>query len=309
MNPLAVLCAFGAIGFWSTNAVVAKHVLNSLSVAQVQTLQFAGASLAFWLLGHLLSKGTYRLPDKTALTLGLVGLVGTMVFQYIAFAIGPIATVNLLAYAWPLLTAVFVATTGGARHPFRLVLISTAGFCGVALLVGGTELSDLGGASLYGYLTAVASAICMATYSVGIGRVSASPSSLLLPTSILGLLGTGTWWLMTGGGLPTPELALMGLYLGAGPMGLGYALWSYAMKLGATGPISTLGYATPVFSTTLLIISGEQLTLTAFVGGGIIVVCCALAGRGQSTRRSSAKAARQGNETDGRNKWVKKEAR
>ena len=61
-------------------------------------------------------------------------------------------------------------------------------------------------------------------------------------------------------------------------MGLGYVLWSYAMQNGAVGPMSTLGYGTPVLSTLLLIASGEQMTLLAIIGGAVIVAACALSG-------------------------------
>lgn len=61
-------------------------------------------------------------------------------------------------------------------------------------------------------------------------------------------------------------------------MGLGYVLWAYAMRFGAVGPLSMLGYATPALSTALLILSGERLTATAFMGGVVIVICRAAVG-------------------------------
>ena len=294
MNPLALICGLGAICFWSTNAVVAKHVLAGLSVAQVQTLQFTGASAAFLILRGCFSKSERAMPRPDALLLGLLGLVGTMVFQYLAFSIGPIATVNLLAYAWPLLTVVILGAIGSIAQPLGLIMASVAGFIGVMLLIGGSEADFQRGDNIAGYAAAVASALCMALYSIGAAHVSSSPADVLLPASLIGSVGTSIWWATTGAGGLTFEYALMGLYLGVGPMGLGYVLWSYAMKLGAVGPISMLGYATPVLSTVLLILSGERLTTTAFLGGAIIVTSCTVVGFLQRGESTIAEAMRNG---------------
>jgi len=39
------------------------------------------------------------------LAVGFIGLVGTMVLQYIAFASMPVIEANLVAYTWPLMVA------------------------------------------------------------------------------------------------------------------------------------------------------------------------------------------------------------
>ena len=274
MNIPAALMAIGAICLWSTNATVAKHALADMTVAQVQTLQFAGAAVAFLILRCLSRSATAR-PSIAAVSLGVIGLVGTMVLQYLAFSYGPITTTNLIAYAWPLLTAVFIAVVIGTNNPVKMVLGSLAGFVGVGLLMTGqgTE-GSITGFSWAGYAAAIASAICMATYTIGIARVSDSPASVLLPASIIGLAGAALWWLASGAGGITPQQALIGLYLGAGPMGLGYALWSYAMRGSNAGNLSTLGYITPVSSTCLLILSGEHLTQSAVIGGAVVIVSC-----------------------------------
>ncbi len=286
-SSLALPCAMAAIGFWSTNAVVAKYALVDLTVPQVQALQFAGAVFAIWLFGFGLPRKPVVWPERGALALGTLGLVGTMVFQYLAFSVGPIATVNLIAYSWPLLTAVIVAAIGVAHRPFRLMITSAAGFVGVGLLIGGDIALLQSGGSIAGYLAAFASAICMAVYTIRIGRYSVSASGLLFAAGLIGLAGTSTWWFLSGAGFPPLPSLLLGLYLGIGPMGVGYLLWSYALRFGAAGPISTLGYATPVLSTALLYLSGEAMTWGAIAGGLIIIVCCVLVGTGKLEQKSN----------------------
>src|SRR3954466_15033646 len=89
----ALVFAAGAVALWSTNALVGKSLLASHPVSQVQFLQFSGAALVFAVI-RLASPSTLpeAAPDAsagakasaTAIGVGLVGLVGTMVLQYIA---------------------------------------------------------------------------------------------------------------------------------------------------------------------------------------------------------------------------------
>lgn len=278
MNAVALACGLGAILLWSTNALIAKFALSELSVAQVQTFQFAGATMTFLILRLSAKERSEIWPGLDALGVGLIGLVGTMIFQYLAFSVGPITAVNLLAYAWPLLTALAVIATGSSTSPRTLMVVSLLGFAGVALLIGETGSTSEAKGSVSGYIFAIMSAVCMAVYSLGISRINSPPSHVLLPASFSGLLVAMSWWAITQGNDLTLQGVLCALYLGFGPMGLGYVLWSYAMQTGAVGPMSTLGYGTPVLSTLLLILSGEKMTAFAMIGGGIIVAACAFSG-------------------------------
>ncbi|TGV45699.1 EamA family transporter, partial [Mesorhizobium sp. M2D.F.Ca.ET.160.01.1.1] len=73
------------------------------------------------------------------------------------------------------------------------------------------------------------------------------------------------------------DLAL-GLYLGAGPMGLGYYFWSRALKLGGSGKVAVVAYLTPIASTLLLTLSGERLTTTAIAGAILVIGSCVAVG-------------------------------
>ncbi len=300
MNRRALAFAFGAICFWSSNAVVAKFTLRGLAVEQVQFLQFVGATAVFFLISRVgrssdKTTGTARSPGGRvgvfALTLGLIGLCGTMVFQYLAFAAGPIAQVNLIAYSWPLLSAVLVIAMGASRHPFRLFLISLIGFIGVSLLISGGSETDWSDTNLWGICAATLSALCMAVYTVAIGRTGCSSAALLLPASLTGLAGTLVWCLLKGAPWAAPELIPLGLYLGAGPMGLGYLLWTAALRHDNAGRVAIFGYATPVLSTLWLLISGEHLTTAMAIGGVLVIASCTLIGTRLNNVSASARRA------------------
>jgi drug/metabolite transporter (DMT)-like permease len=275
----SVLLALGAITLWSTNAVVAKYALGELGVEQVQLLQFAGASMVF-LLARIVSGNTGGAQIATGAVLGVVGITGTMMFQYLAFAQGPIAEVNIVAYAWPLIAALLFIAIGKVDRPVRFSALTALGFFGATMVIArdghGLHLTHLGA----GHTWAIASALCMASYSVAIGRVNCDQNTAHLAGSMVGLTIAGLWCVIAGHPMPDPASVRfwLALYLGAGPIGIGYLLWARAMRNDATGRIASLGYLTPVGSTTLLMLSGTLMGPLAVIGSIIVIICCAATG-------------------------------
>lgn len=291
----ALVFAAGAVALWSTNALVGKSLLANYPVSLVQFLQFVGAALVFVTI-RLMSRENVRSENappenavpkdiitaaKAALVpvaVGFVGLVGTMVLQYIAFASMPVIEANLVAYTWPLMVAAAVIVLEHPRRPVLLGLTAALGFIGVALVIsGGREASWFQG-NLVGYLAAFGSALCMAFYSIVVGRLAASPDRLLLPSALIGVVLTLLWCVHDGIVWPTAADLLLGLYLGAGPMGLGYYFWSRALKLEGGGKVAIVAYLTPIASTLLLTLSGERLTMTAIAGAVLVIGSCIAVG-------------------------------
>lgn len=270
---MAPVFALGAIALWSTNAVFANFVLQTLPVEQVQFLQFLGATLVFALLYHRQKTPEDTTPLRTKLSLGIIGLTGTMVFQYIAFNIGPITEVNIIAYGWPLMAAVLLVVTGSTQNPWRLMVLSMLGFAGVVLLVGGTNVtSAFQTDNLGGVLAALLSALCMAVFSFGMTKTKCDGNSVLLPGALVGLALTAVWCLLGNPVWDSPIQVLCGLYLGAGPMGLGYLFWTIAMQRDSSGHVALLGFLTPFTSTLLLVAAGKTLTMVSLLGACLLLV-------------------------------------
>ncbi|MDX8439949.1 EamA family transporter [Mesorhizobium australafricanum] len=125
----------------------------------------------------------------------------------------------------------------------------------------------------------------MAFYSLTVGRLAVSPERLLLPSAPIGVALTFAWCLHDGVVRPTGAHLLLGLYLGAGPMGLGYYFWSRAAKLDHGGRIAVVAYLTPIASTFLLTLSGESLSTTAVAGAVLVIGSCLAVGiEGMETR-------------------------
>ena len=277
----ALVFAAGAVALWSTNALVGKSLLASHPVSQVQFLQFTGAALVFAAIRLMSRESAAPVAARAALVplaVGFIGLVGTMVLQYIAFASMPVIEANLVAYTWPLMVAAAVIALESPRRPALLGGAAVVGFIGVALVIsGGRNQSWLQG-DLVGYVAAFGSALCMAFYSVMVGRVATSPDRLLLPSSLIGVALTFLWCARDGFAWPVGTDLALGLYLGAGPMGLGYYFWSRALKLEGSGKVAVVAYLTPIASTLLLTLSGERLTMTAIVGAVLVIGSCVAVG-------------------------------
>ncbi|MBZ9674958.1 DMT family transporter [Mesorhizobium sp. ES1-1] len=286
-RPISALgFAAGAVALWSSNALAGKTLLANHPVSQVQFLQFAGAALVF---AVIRSVSRDRAPPPVGLSamlvataVGFVGLVGTMVLQYAAFASVPVIEANLVAYTWPLMVAAAAIVLENPRRPALLGLAAGLGLVGVGLVISGGRAHFWLQGHPFGYLAAFGSALCMAFYSVAVGRVATSPERLLLPSSLIGVALTFLWCAWEAVPWPTGADFALGLYLGAGPMGLGYYFWAHALKLGGSGRVAVIAYLTPIASTVLLTLSGERLTMTAIAGAVLVIGSCIAVGMERS---------------------------
>ncbi|TIQ34477.1 MAG: DMT family transporter [Mesorhizobium sp.] len=248
----------------------------SSEVRRRRSLEYPSSDLATR--GHLLPQGEKGRAPLAAYAVGFIGLVGTMVLQYIAFASMPVIEANLVAYTWPLMVAAAVIVLGRPQRPLLLGLTAALGFAGVALVISGGRAHAWFEGSLVGYCAAFGSALCMAFYSIAVGRLAVSPDRLLLPSALIGVALTFAWCLYDGvAGLSGTPL-LLGLYLGAGPMGLGYYFWSRALSLDQGGRLAVVAYLTPIASTLLLALSGESLSMTAIAGAVLVIGSCIAVG-------------------------------
>lgn len=275
--PQAPLFGLAAIALWSTNAPVAKWIFQYYPVSYVQLLQFIGALSVFICMHKLNKKKAQGRISLKVILIGLLGLVGTMIFQYLAFAMAPILAANLIAYCWPLILAFMFIIAGTSNSPWILALCSVAGFIGVSMIINtGNEVISYN--DWLGYMCALLSAICMASYSFLIGRYHVSSAQVLIPAACIGMIIAGVWVAWEGVSLKLSPLIFAGLYLGAGPMGLGFLFWSIAMRKDLSGRTSLLGYLTPVTSTFLLWLFGETLGLYSILGACLVFLSCIIVG-------------------------------
>jgi drug/metabolite transporter (DMT)-like permease len=135
-----------------------------------------------------------------------------------------------------------------------------------------TERGNLGGVEI-GYLFALASAACMAFYSLASGQLSSSTFAMLVPATITGTVLALGLSLARGEAWPGFTSWAGAIYIGLGPMAAGYALWTYAMAENRADRLIPLSYATPLLSTVLLLLTGQPFTSRTLVGAALILVC------------------------------------
>jgi len=294
MVPGLFLAAL-AVVFWSTNAVVAKIVLAEASVAQVLILQFAGAAITLLMLRLAVAPWrTTRSPSAPGLwVLGLIGIVGTISFQYLAFRYSPIVQANIIAYGWPLFAAVWWAMARRSSNNAWFVVCAVLGFAGIALIIGNGQSLDLSYGFLSGYLFALASSLCMAFYTIAAGQFRHPSPAVLLPALSIGLVGTLLLTVQSGTPWPAAPYIWLGAYIGVGPMALGYFLWMRAMSSGNPAALAQIGFATPLLSTFWLFLAGETLTGAALAGAVLVIgtsIAAMVIDRAERRQRSTEEA-------------------
>lgn len=285
-----LLAAMAAVALWSTNAFAADVALSQMRLGWLLLIQFSSAATALLAVRAVQTRSGFGpAPDVegagarqwayATILIGVVGLTGTMSLQYLAFATAPIVAANVLAYAWPLLAAVWLAATIRSRHTLVSAGLASLGFLGIALIFTGPNRSTddpIAGAGLpWGYLAALGSAACMAIYTLGVSRRPATAATTLLIPATLAGTAAAVLVLVVGGGTaaPTGTGVILAAYLGLGPMAAGYALWTRAMTGGGAERLSPLGYATPLMSTVLLLATGAPVAGATFLGVGLVASC------------------------------------
>jgi len=248
-----------AVALWATNAFAATVALDRLSVLQLLAVQYGAATccMALWRLRHRMvcrsggaPSGSQSRLSASAVATGLVGLTGTIFLQYWAFSTAPIVGANVIAYGWPLMAALWVASTARTPQALMGVPLAVLGFLGVACIFSAHE-GDFGGAEI-GYVIALGSAACMAFYTVAAGRIDAPVTDLMLPATTIGTVLALAGSLLQETPWPSVGQWWPAVYIGIGPMAVGYGLWTYAMADRRAERLAPIGYATPLLSTLLL---------------------------------------------------------
>jgi len=274
----ATLIGLTAILMWSLLAVM------TVATGRIPAFQLAAVSFAIGaLVGALSFIGrpeairALRQPPLAWLV-GVGGLFGYHALYFLALRFAPPAEAGLLNYLWPLLIVLFSALLPGERLAPHHIIGVLLGLAGTVLLFAGNTGTFTPG-QLPGLIAAFVAAFVWASYSVMSRRLKAVPTDAVagfcLVTALLAALvhsavETTVW----------PEtflqwLAVIGL--GVAPVGAAFYAWDIGMKRGDIRVLGAASYATPLLSTTFLILAGfarpsANLALAAILiaGGGLI---------------------------------------
>lgn len=271
------LAAIGAVLFWASLASIGA------GLAHIPPLLLTGLGLT---IGSLLSLpiSGFKLSglkvSPVVLAVGVYGLLGFHLALFAALQTAPAIQANLINYLWPLLLVLLAPLFIKTKLTLRQVLAAVIGFVGAALAIASG--GNLSGGFEIGYLYAFAAAIIWATYSLMTKRLgnfsTASVGTFALVSGLLSILGH---FLLEPAAVISPNDWWLLLLMGLGPLGGAFYLWDYALKNGSAQRVGLISFATPLLSTTLLILSTGTTPSPLLLASAALIIGAAVMGRGE----------------------------
>jgi drug/metabolite transporter (DMT)-like permease len=274
----ATLIGLSAILMWSLLSVmtVATGTIPAFQLAAM-TFAIGAVTCALRWIGRTDALKALRQPP-VAWIVGVGGLFGYHALYFLALRFAPPAEAGLLNYLWPLLIVLFSSLLPGERLAAHHIIGAVLGLAGTVLLFAGNTGSFTSG-QIPGLVAAFIAAFVWATYSVLSRRLKSVPTdavagfcavTAVLAALVHTLVETTVW----------PETPLQWaaiIALGIGPVGAAFYAWDIGMKRGDIRVLGAASYATPLLSTTFLILAGfakasANLAVAAVLiaGGGLI---------------------------------------
>jgi drug/metabolite transporter (DMT)-like permease len=280
MTPrTATLIGLTAILMWSLLAVL------TVATGKVPAFQLAAMTFA---IGALVGPLTWigrpdaigaLLQRPAAWIVGVGGLFGYHALYFLALRFAPPAEAGLLNYLWPLLIVLFSSLLPGERLAPHHIIGALLGLAGTVLLFAGNSANGFAPGQVPGLIAAFIAAFVWATYSVMSRKFKSVPTdavagfclaTALLATMVHGLVEVTVW-------PDTPAQWLAISALGVGPVGAAFYAWDIGMKRGDIRVLGAASYATPLLSTTFLIMAGfarpsASIAIAAVLiaGGGLV---------------------------------------
>jgi drug/metabolite transporter (DMT)-like permease len=285
----ADLLALGAIVLWASLATLATLLGDIPPFLLTGIGLIIGSLISIPLSGFRLS--AWKIPPQTLLV-GVYGLFGYHLMLFIALQSAPAVEANLVNYLWPLLIVVLSPLfTKSLKLGARAVLAALFGFVGAALAITSSGATSADAGFELGDLFALAAAIIWATYSLLTTKLQAFPTSAIgLFGLVSGLLAIAAHFVLEEPAVISSSDWVLLVILGLGPLGGAFYFWDAALKLGDPRRIGLLAFATPLLSTTLLLlVSGRALSWQLLVATALIVGGAMLGSKASSEPKARAK--------------------
>jgi drug/metabolite transporter (DMT)-like permease len=273
----ATLIGLTAILMWSLLAVLTVAT-GKIPAFQLAAMTFAiGALVGF--LTWLRRPGAARTLRQPLLAwiVGVGGLFGYHALYFLALRFAPPAEAGLLNYLWPLLIVMFSALLPGERLAPHHIIGALLGLAGTVLLFAGNSSGGFAPGQVPGLIAAFVAAFVWAAYSVMSRRLKSVPTDAVagfcLATALLAAAGHALVEVTVWPDSLAQWLAITAL--GVGPVGAAFYAWDIGMKRGDIRVLGAASYATPLLSTSFLILAGF-----ARPSAGIAIAALLIAGGG-----------------------------
>ncbi len=258
---------------WPSLAIYAAPAPTFQILAIGQAVGFL--SLAILRLGRK-ERLREMLPRSWGLLLfGIIGILGTNVFNFLAIARIPAAQASVINYTWPMMALFIAGALGIQKLELRHYLAIAVGFLGVIFVVDPFATIEF---DVPGIAMALLAGVCYASYTIYRQVDDRAPFDAVgIYVLIAAIVSAGIHF-----GFETTQSLSMTQWLaiaalGVAPMGLAYAVWDYGITRGDARTMSILAYGTPLVATLLLVMLGlAQLTTALVIGAGLIIGGAAL---------------------------------
>jgi drug/metabolite transporter (DMT)-like permease len=279
MKPgIATLIGLTAILMWSLLAALTVAT-GKIPAFQLLAMTFAVGALVgplTWI-GRPKAFGALR-QRPLVWIVGVGGLFGYHALYFLALRFAPPAEAGLLNYLWPLLIVLFSSLLPGERLAPHHLIGALLGLIGTVLLFAGRGDGFAPG-QLPGLFAAFVGAFVWAGYSVMSRKLKSVPTDAVagfcLATALLAALVHALVEVTAWPDNVAQWLAIIAL--GVGPVGAAFYAWDIGMKRGDIRVLGAASYATPLLSTSFLILAGfaepsANLAVAAVLiaGGGLI---------------------------------------
>jgi len=279
---MATLLGILAILMWSCLALLGANTAT-LPAFLLLSICFAISALLMFIKRLMLKERLLAKPTLSA-TQWLIGIAGLFGFHYCYFTalkIAPAIEVSLIAYLWPMLLALFIATK---TTRIKALFGGLIGFVGVSfIIVGDTDLT-YNPEYIKGYMLAACCAILWSTYSWYFSKADTSAANsidnigwLSLVTALLALIAHYQLEAAYPLGILTTLQWGSLILLGLGPVGGAFYLWDIALKQGNKKLLASLSFCTPLISSVVLALVGLNswssnilISLSLILLGGLI---------------------------------------
>jgi drug/metabolite transporter (DMT)-like permease len=276
MTPrTATLIGLTAILMWSLLSVL------TVATGTIPPFQLMAMTFAIGVVASLVVRPSARMFNQPWLAslIGVGGLFGYHALYFVALRLAPPAEAGLLNYLWPLLIVLLSSLLPGGRLRAHHVIGALLGLVGTMLLLAGNLNLAASSSQVAGFAAALAAAFVWAGYSVLSRRLREVPTDAVVrncaTVAFLAFVVHGfteqTVW-------PLGPLAWVAIIaLGVGPVGAAFFAWDIGMKRGDIRVLGAASYATPLLSTSFLILAGfaqasANIAVAAalIAGGGLI---------------------------------------
>jgi drug/metabolite transporter (DMT)-like permease len=274
----ATLIGLTAILMWSLLSVLTVAT-GTIPPFQLAAMTFAIGALvgALSFIGRSEAVKALRQPP-VAWLVGVGGLFGYHALYFLALRFAPPAQAGLLNYLWPLLIVLFSSLLPGERLAPHHLIGAVLGLVGTVLLFAGNTGGFAPG-QVPGLIAALAAAFVWATYSVLSRRLKSVPTAAVAGfCAATALLAALVHWLIETPIWPETRLRWLAIVaLGIGPVGAAFYSWDIGLKRGDIRVLGAASYATPLMSTTFLVLAGFAeasatiaIAAVLIAGGGLI---------------------------------------